>query len=93
MPLRAAHACPPPSAGRSTPHPRAPSRPCSFGAAHRLLRNTFGQQLEDAPPHSLLVWLALALDTDKRGEAQRLIQSLLDSRHPDQPGEGAGGGG
>ncbi|PSC76636.1 hypothetical protein C2E20_0914 [Micractinium conductrix] len=59
-----------------------------FGAAHRLLRNTFGQQLEDAPPHSLLVWLALALDTDKRGEAQRLIQSLLDSRHPDQPGEG-----
>ncbi|KAL4854558.1 hypothetical protein ACK3TF_004722 [Chlorella vulgaris] len=53
-----------------------------FGLAHRLLRDTFGT-LPAAPPHTLLLWLALALDSpDHRREAERLIQELLDTKQP-----------
>lgn len=59
-----------------------------FASASRLLKDSFGPRLEDAPPHALLLWLALALDTEARREAQQLLQDLLDRR---QPGGEAGG--
>ncbi|KAL4425299.1 hypothetical protein ABPG75_009315 [Micractinium tetrahymenae] len=53
-----------------------------FAAASRLLKDSCGPRLEDAPPYALLLWLALALDTDARREAQRLLLALLDLRRP-----------
>jgi hypothetical protein len=64
--------------------PTLPARPFRrrFGLAHRLLRDTFGT-LPAAPPHTLLLWLALTLDSpDHRREAERLIQELLDTKQP-----------
>ena len=71
--------------------------PCRFASARKLLRDTFGAALADAPPHTLLLWLALALDyKDSRSEAQSLILTLLDTRQPaadNSSSSGVGGGG
>ncbi|EFN57160.1 expressed protein [Chlorella variabilis] len=61
-----------------------------FGLAHRLLRGLFGSAAS-APPNTLLLWLALALDTDSRREAERLILELLDACQPSGPAGSSNG--
>jgi hypothetical protein len=61
-----------------------------FGLAHRLLCNLFGS-VGAAPPNTALLWLALALDTDSRRQAERLIFELIEKCQPSGPDGSANG--
>eukprot|EP00887_Chlorella_sp_A99_P003543 scaffold7.g3543.t1 len=67
-----------------------------FDGARGFLAAAFGS-LERSPPNVLLLWLALALDTEQRGEAQalvlRLMESLQEGRVEALPAWATAGGG
>lgn len=63
--------------------PALAAPPRRFTSARKLLHDSFGAALAGAPPHTLLLWLALALDfRECRSEAQSLIHTLLETRQP-----------